>query len=152
MDTPHGMQNGMKHESHAGMWHCCHGGGMVSCFARFFLTLFILMVVVSFAASFFGVRGWHMGGYGVPGGMMGRWSVDKNSTRVFGIIQKIDGATITILDNGNTERAVVSTASTIITDGDVELSIGDLKVGERIGVTGISDDEVLTATLIEVVI
>ena len=56
-----------------------------------------------------------------------------------------------MLDNGNTERAIVSTASTIIVDGDTELSVGDLKVGERIGVTGRSDDNILTAKLIEVI-
>ncbi len=151
------------------MGHCCgghHRGGMVSAFARGFLMFLILVIVISFVASFFGMRGWGtpwqmMGGYGytrstdsdifVPGGMMGRWSADKDSIRLFGVIKKINGATITMLDNGNAERTVVSTASTIIVDGDVELSIGDLEVGERIGVTGVSDDKVLTAKLIEVV-
>ena len=86
----------------------------------------------------------------VPGGMMGRGALIKN-VRIFGVIKKIDGAVITVLDNGNTERAIVSTASTIIVDGDTELSVGDLKVGERIGVTGRSDDNILTAKLIEVI-
>mgnify|MGYP001585682432 FL=1 len=161
------MTGGEMHHGGA-MGHCCHGhyrGGMLSFFARGFLAFLILMVVISFIASFFGMRGlgmpWHMGGYGftrssdsgvlVPGGMMGRWSVDKDSVRIFGVIKKIDGAVITVLDNGNTERAIVSTASTIIVDGDTELSVGDLKVGERIGVTGRSDDNILTAKLIEVI-
>lgn len=157
MDMPHekrdGMTGGGMHHGGA-MGHCCHGhhGGVLSVFARGFLMVLVLVMAISFIASFFGMRGWHMGGYGIPGGMMGRWSVDRDNARVFGVIKKIDGATITILDNGNTERSVVSTASTIITDGDTELSVGDLKVGERIGVTGTSDNKVLTAKLIEVVI
>lgn len=161
MNVPHGEQDGMTgggmHRGGA-MGHCCHGhyrDGIFSFFVYGFLKLLILLIVISFIASFFGMRGWgmpwHTGGYGMPGGMMDRWSVDKDSSRVFGVIQKIDGATITILDNGNAERAIVSTASTIITDGDTELSIGDLKVGERIGVTGKSDDKALTAKLIEVI-
>jgi len=169
MDTPHAGHEDMKRGSPGSMEHCCHGhhrGGMLSAFARGFLALLILLIVISFVASFFGMRGWGtpwqmMGGYGftrstdssvlAPGGMMGRWSADNDSGRVFGIIKKIDGATITILDNGNTERAVVSTASTVIYDAVGEMSIGDLKIGERIGVTGRLDDTTLTAKLIEVV-
>ena len=81
---------------------------------------------------------------------MGRWSIQSDSVRVFGVIQSISGATITILDNGATERDVVSAARTVIIDADSELSLGDLNIGDRIGVTGTLNDEVLTAQVIEV--
>jgi hypothetical protein len=141
-----------------------HRGGPLRALVRGLFGLLILFLVLSFVLSFFGMRGWgmpwHMDGYGVtqsvtttgmPGGMMGRWGFDKDDSRVFGVIKKIDGATITILDNANAERTVVSTGTTVIVDSTSELSLSDLIVGDRIGVTGTSDDKTITAKLIEVI-
>jgi len=88
-------------------------------------------------------------------GMMGRWFGNNNekasSTEVVGSITKIDGNKITILNNGNAEQVVVSTADTQIMAKTGLAGLKDLKTGQSIDAVGINKDNQIEAKLIRIV-
>jgi hypothetical protein len=159
--SPEPKNEGVSHAMHE-QHHCCcrscRRGGWFVRLLRVIVWLIVLGLVLSIAASFFifGIFSHHMGSYSVRGipvknGFMMQWhSTSEDDVQLFGIITKISGAAITIIDNGNVLRTVLSSANTGIYDVDAELSIKDLKVGDRIIATGTLLDRTLTATTIEI--
>lgn len=89
------------------------------------------------------------GGYGPGYGMMGRWN---SAGQTFGIITKIEGNKITISDNGNKEQPILSQAQTsILSSNGSSLSLKDLKVGQKVAVSGSAgSDGSIQASIIEV--
>lgn len=154
MDTQ-SSGGGSDMHSHDGMnkhcEHCCghHRGGRI---VRVLVFIVFFALVFALVSGFFGGRmGWHMGGFDRGYNMMGyRTGYVDDGTSVFGEITKIEGAQITITDNGGASQVVVSSANTQITDGTNELILSDLVAGDRISVVGVKEDGKLSARYIEV--
>lgn len=57
---------------------------------------------------------------------------DKEMTKLFGTITKIEGNKITILDNSAKEAVVISESTTTIINSTGEISLSKLQVGQNI--------------------
>ncbi len=60
----------------------------------------------------------------------------KGADRIFGAITKIEGNKITVMDNANQERILITQATTTIMSVSQEVGLKDLKVGQNINFTG----------------
>lgn len=71
--------------------------------------------------------------------------------RQFGVITAISGQKVTIADNGGGTQSVIITADTSVYDGETEIAMWKLRVGNPIRVFGDDEDGVITAKLIEII-
>jgi hypothetical protein len=70
--------------------------------------------------------------------MMGKWRAEnkEGASRIFGSILKIEGAKITISDNGGKEQVVLSGSDTVIMTQSGEISLSNLKAGQTLTAFG----------------
>jgi hypothetical protein len=66
------------------------------------------------------------------GGSWGEEKEGKGMTRLFGVITKIDGNKITILDNGAKEQTFLSQPATTIMTATGEVGLSALKAGQNV--------------------
>lgn len=59
----------------------------------------------------------------------------------FGLIIKIDNNTIIIKENGNTEKTILISDKTTITDRRENISLSDLKVDDQVTIIGMPNDQ-----------
>jgi hypothetical protein len=86
--------------------------------------------------------------YGEKGGLMMK---KEAPVREFGVISKIEGNQITIMNNAAQEQLVLSQADTVIVASSTEVGLSVLEVGQDIIVIGALDnDNVLTAKVIDI--
>lgn len=152
--------------------HDCHKRG----YKGFWMIVVLLLVIGSiFCFSFgfgsrhfskrFGVGYYPMMGIGrdgmmnwganrdyPAGGMMRSWQVSnqENAVQIFGVISKIEGAKITVVDSGNQEKIINSVSSTRIISSTSQVSLSVLKVGQNISVLGEMKDNQFQANLIRI--
>jgi hypothetical protein len=70
---------------------------------------------------------------------------------VFGVVTAVKDQTITIADNGGGTQSVLVSSDTHVLDGEREIPVWSLRVGNSLRVHGPSDDAVIRARLIEVI-
>lgn len=80
-------------------------------------------------------------------------SIDgKNSNKVFGVMTKVDGNKITVLDNSNKEQIFETTAQTSIVELDEEVGLNDLAAGQKLNIfTSTGDDGKVSVKFIDVI-
>ena len=135
---------------------------------RFFglLILVVVVFVVGLLIGGFGPAGvapfgqnvfWEAGDDVRPGMMMlrdGETTFRFNSgagESVFGVVTAVKDQTITIADNGGGTQSVLVSSDTHVLDGEREIPVWSLRVGNSLRVHGPSDDAVIRARLIEVI-
>lgn len=71
--------------------------------------------------------------------------------RQFGVITAISGQNVTIADNGGGTQSVLITSDTSVYDGETEIAMWKLRVGNAVRVHGDDDEGVITAKLVEII-
>ncbi len=149
--------------------HCRRSGwGVIGGFFRFLGTL-ILVAVVFIAGLIIGGFGpagvfpfghnvlWHADGAdALPamkagGGTFGLKIRLNGDDRHFGVVTAISGQKITIADNGGGTQTVSVSAQTAVFDGEREIPVWNLRVGNSIRIMGSVKEAMITAKLIEVI-
>jgi hypothetical protein len=143
-----------------------HGWGIIGSFFRFIglIVLLALVFAAGLAIGGFGSAGMpfnhafniEKSGIAGPGMMLSgktqgfRMQFDSED-RHFGVVTAISGQKITIADNGGGTQTVAVTADTIVLDGDKEVAVWTLRVGNAVRVIGGTKESVIIARLIEVI-
>jgi hypothetical protein len=71
--------------------------------------------------------------FGMMGFEKGRWGEEgKDMVKLFGVITKIEGNKITVLDNGAKEQAFLSQPETTIMTATGEVGLSTLKAGQNV--------------------
>lgn len=157
---------------HGGFWHYkCSSRRVVRIALAFVLAVLIFGLGTIFGAwhSFGGHEklgyraegismmsfggGGMMAGRGAGGSVMmikGFGSGVQSFAGISGVISKIDGNSITITDNGNQEKVIVSNSDTRITLNGNQASLPSLKAGQNITAKGEMKDNQLQAAVISV--
>lgn len=114
----------------------------------------------SFKASYYpmmgigrgGMMSWNINGNFPAEGMMRGWQEfnQKNAVQIFGVISKIEGAKITVVDNGNEEKIINSVSDTRIISITGQASLSVLKAGQNISALGEMRDNQLQASFIRI--
>jgi len=144
------------------------GLGIIGGFFRFIGLLLLIAVVfiAGLAIGSFGPAGvfpfghgmfWEDADDGTPrsnvmigtnGGFRLKFGGDE---RNFGVVTAISGQKITIADNGGGTQTVSVTAETAVFDGEREIPVWNIRVGNSVRVMGPTKDAVINAKVIEVV-
>jgi Cu/Ag efflux protein CusF len=84
-------------------------------------------------------------------GMMPSLNINgQNSSQISGVISNIDGTKITIKDNGNQDKVILSTSNTRIISATGETNLSFLKTGQNISAVGTRQNNQLEASIIRV--
>jgi len=83
------------------------------------------------------------------------WGDDENeknkATKLFGLVTKVEGNKITVLDNGGKEQVVLSLSSTTIFNSIGEIGIASIKEGQGLSVMGKENtDKQIEAVMIRI--
>jgi hypothetical protein len=157
---------------HGGFWHYkCSSRRVARAALAFVLAVLIFGLGAAFGAwhSFGGheklgyrAEGVSMMGFGGDGMMAERGAGGsvimmkgfgfgvQSLAGISGVISKIDGNNITITDNGNQEKVIVSNSDTRITLNGNQASLPSLKAGQNITAKGEMKDNQLQAAVISV--
>lgn len=146
-------------------WNLCKDGSQCKMHGKWIIKIIVVLVILGIVfslgmlagaakvirhsgtfdgKSFSGPFGM-MGEYGMRGTWGGAMCGDErqkgNSQTIFGIITKIEGNEITIMDNGNKEVKIISSSNTTIASSEYELGLNMLEVGDPIRVLGVTAGE-----------